>query len=205
MYTVVSFRERPKNHLSNQVNAFMTRVVANPRRDRVPPGRPRSGRIGHAVVQGNKAYREAKVLERMVVPDRVIMFRVVWIDDKGQVQVNRGYRVQMNSPIGPYKGGLRFHPSVNLGRAEVPGLRAGLQEQPDDAADGRRQGRLRLRSEGPQRRRSHAVLPGVHDRAVSATSARTSTCRPATSASAAARSASCSASTASSPTGSTAC
>jgi glutamate dehydrogenase (NADP+) len=55
-----------------------------------------------------------KVLDRIVEPERVIMFRVPWIDDDGQLQINRGYRVQMNSAIGPYKGGLRFHPSVNL-------------------------------------------------------------------------------------------
>jgi glutamate dehydrogenase (NADP+) len=59
-------------------------------------------------------YRKAKILERMVEPERVIMFRVPWLDDAGEVQVNRGFRVQMNSAIGPYKGGLRFHPSVNL-------------------------------------------------------------------------------------------
>jgi glutamate dehydrogenase (NADP+) len=60
-------------------------------------------------------YRDAKVLERMVEPERVIIFRVSWVDDNGEVQVNRGYRVQMNSAIGPYKGGLRFHPTVYLG------------------------------------------------------------------------------------------
>ncbi len=59
-------------------------------------------------------YQKAKILERIVEPERVIMFRVPWIDDKGEVQINRGYRVQYNSAIGPYKGGLRFHPSVNL-------------------------------------------------------------------------------------------
>ncbi len=59
--------------------------------------------------------REAKVLERMVEPERVIMFRVPWVDDAGAVQINRGFRVEVNSAIGPYKGGLRFHPSVNLG------------------------------------------------------------------------------------------
>ena len=60
-------------------------------------------------------YRSVKLLERFVEPERVVMFRVTWTDDQGQVQVNRGYRVQMNSALGPYKGGLRFHPSVNLG------------------------------------------------------------------------------------------
>ena len=55
------------------------------------------------------------LLERMVEPERVVMFRVPWLDDKGDIQVNRGFRIEMNSAIGPYKGGLRFHPSVNLG------------------------------------------------------------------------------------------
>jgi glutamate dehydrogenase (NADP+) len=60
-------------------------------------------------------YQKARILERMIEPERVLMFRVPWIDDNGQVQVNRGFRIEMNSAIGPYKGGLRFHPSVNLG------------------------------------------------------------------------------------------
>ncbi len=65
-------------------------------------------------IEKNPKYKEAKVLERMVEPERVIMFRVPWTDDNGEVQVNRGYRVEFNSAIGPYKGGLRFHPTVNL-------------------------------------------------------------------------------------------
>lgn len=67
------------------------------------------------VVEQNPKYQKAKILERIVEPERVIMFRVNWVDDKGEVQVNRGYRIEMNSAIGPYKGGLRFHPTVNLG------------------------------------------------------------------------------------------
>lgn len=65
-------------------------------------------------IEENPKYKKHKVLERMVEPERAILFRVPWIDDKGEVQVNRGYRVQFNSAIGPYKGGIRFHPSVNL-------------------------------------------------------------------------------------------
>ena len=64
-------------------------------------------------VQRHKKYRDGKILERIVEPERMIQFRVPWIDDNGQIQVNRGFRVQMNSAIGPYKGGLRFHPSVS--------------------------------------------------------------------------------------------
>jgi len=67
------------------------------------------------VVESEPAYQEARILERLVEPERVIMFRVPWVDDRGQVRVNRGFRVEMNSAVGPYKGGLRFHPSVNLG------------------------------------------------------------------------------------------
>jgi len=66
------------------------------------------------VVEATPAYRQGKILERMVEPERMVMFRVPWIDDHGDVQVNRGFRVEMNSAIGPYKGGLRFHASVNL-------------------------------------------------------------------------------------------
>jgi glutamate dehydrogenase (NADP+) len=65
-------------------------------------------------IEQNKKYQNKMLLERMVEPERVIMFRVAWIDDAGNTQVNRGYRIQMNSAIGPYKGGIRFHPSVNL-------------------------------------------------------------------------------------------
>jgi glutamate dehydrogenase (NADP+) len=67
------------------------------------------------VLERHPEYRKAKILERMIEPERVIMFRVPWQDDKGEVQVNRGFRIGMNSAIGPYKGGLRFHRSVNLG------------------------------------------------------------------------------------------
>ena len=66
------------------------------------------------VIEANPQYEKAAILERMVEPERVVMFRVPWVDDNGVVQVNRGYRVQFNSAIGPYKGGLRFHPTVTL-------------------------------------------------------------------------------------------
>ncbi len=66
-------------------------------------------------VERNPEYRSGRVLERITEPERQVMFRVPWLDDKGEVQVNRGFRIQFNSAIGPYKGGLRFHPSVNLG------------------------------------------------------------------------------------------
>ena len=67
------------------------------------------------VVEKHPEYEKAGVLERIIEPERVVKFRVAWTDDEGKVQVNRGYRVQFNSAIGPYKGGLRFHPTVNEG------------------------------------------------------------------------------------------
>lgn len=65
-------------------------------------------------IETQSKYKNSKILERMVEPERVVIFRVPWLDDNGEVQVNRGFRVQMNSSIGPYKGGLRFHPTVTL-------------------------------------------------------------------------------------------
>jgi len=67
------------------------------------------------VLERHPEYVKAKILERMIEPERVVIFRVPWLDDKGEVRINRGFRINMNSAIGPYKGGLRFHPSVNLG------------------------------------------------------------------------------------------
>ncbi len=86
------------------------------------PGEPEFHQAVHEVTDSvdivlrlNPRYVDARILERMVEPERVIMFRVPWVDDLGEVQVNRGFRVEMNSAIGPYKGGLRFHPTVYLG------------------------------------------------------------------------------------------
>jgi len=102
--------------IEQHVDDFMMRVAAQ------SPGETEFHQAVREVVDSvmplvlsKRVYRDAKVLERLVVPERAIMFRVVWTDDAGQVQVNRGYRVQMNGLLGPYKGGLRFHPSVNLG------------------------------------------------------------------------------------------
>ncbi|MBQ1300813.1 MAG: NADP-specific glutamate dehydrogenase, partial [Erysipelotrichaceae bacterium] len=75
------------------------------------------------IIRANEArYRSIALLERMVEPERIISFRVPWIDDEGKVRVNRGFRVQFSSAIGPYKGGLRFHPSVNQGMMKFLGF-----------------------------------------------------------------------------------
>jgi glutamate dehydrogenase (NADP+) len=100
---------------SPDVDAFMQHVIAR------NPHEPEFHQAVHEVVESvmsvvemTPAYRKARILERLVEPERAITFAVPWMDDEGEVHVNRGYRVQMNSAIGPYKGGLRLHPSVNL-------------------------------------------------------------------------------------------
>lgn len=102
--------------MSGSVAAFMEAVIArNPGEKEFHQAVEEVVESLWPVVEKRPEYRKAKVLERICEPERVIMFRVPWLDDKGDVQVNRGFRIEMNSAIGPYKGGLRFHPSVNLG------------------------------------------------------------------------------------------
>jgi glutamate dehydrogenase (NADP+) len=102
--------------MSDAVNAFMEGIIAK------NPGEKEFHQAVREVVESlmpyldkNPKYKKGKVLERICEPERVIMFRVPWVNDKGEVQVNRGFRIEMNSAIGPYKGGLRFHPTVYLG------------------------------------------------------------------------------------------
>ncbi len=101
--------------MSNSINAFLESVAK--RNANEPEFMQAVKEVAETVIpfiEENKKYQNKMLLERMVEPERVIMFRVTWIDDAGNTQVNRGYRIQMNSAIGPYKGGIRFHPSVNL-------------------------------------------------------------------------------------------
>jgi glutamate dehydrogenase/leucine dehydrogenase len=102
--------------MSQEISAFMEKVMAK------NPGEKEFHQAVEEVVTSlmpfikkNPKYQKAKILERLVEPERVIMFRVPWLDDKGEIQINRGFRIELSSAIGPYKGGLRFHPSVNLG------------------------------------------------------------------------------------------
>ena len=99
-----------------KIQAFIDRVkVRNPNEPEFIQAVTEVAETVLPFIENNPKYNNAMLLERMVEPERVIMFRVPWSDDKGRVQVNRGFRIEMNSAIGPYKGGLRFHPSVNLG------------------------------------------------------------------------------------------
>ncbi|HPQ33425.1 MAG TPA: NADP-specific glutamate dehydrogenase [Tenuifilaceae bacterium] len=102
--------------LEEKLNKFMAYIIAK------NPAEPEFHQAVREVVESiipfieeNPIYNDERILERICEPERVIIFRVPWIDDKGTVQVNRGFRIEMNSAIGPYKGGLRFHPTVNLG------------------------------------------------------------------------------------------
>ncbi len=105
-----------KNVHEQLVNDFMAKIITK------NPGEKEFHQAVKEVVESlipfieeNPKYKTFKILERLSEPERVIMFRVPWTDDKGEIQINKGYRIEMNSAIGPYKGGLRFHPTVNLG------------------------------------------------------------------------------------------
>ena len=98
-----------------QVDAFMTKVKAsNPNETEFLQAVHEVAEAVIPYMEEHPKYKTAKILERIVEPERTLIFRVPWVDDKGEIQVNRGYRVEFNSAIGPYKGGLRFHPTVNL-------------------------------------------------------------------------------------------
>lgn len=98
-----------------QIDAFMTKVKAsNPNETEFLQAVHEVAEAVIPYMEENPKYKTAKILDRIVEPERTLIFRVPWVDDKGEIQVNRGYRVEFNSAIGPYKGGLRFHPTVNL-------------------------------------------------------------------------------------------
>ena len=110
-------------------------------------------------------FEKARIIERLVEPDRIFTFRVTWVDDKGEIHVNTGYRVQFNNAIGPYKGGLRFHDSVNLSILKFLGFEQ-ILKRPYLTADGWRQGRIGFQPPRPFSQRDHAFLPGFYDRTV---------------------------------------
>jgi glutamate dehydrogenase/leucine dehydrogenase len=114
--TTATAHRKTRDRTSTAVDKFMEQVIAkNPREVEFHQAVREVVASVMPVVESNPVYRKAKILERLVEPERVILFRVPWVDDRGEVHINRGFRVEMNSAIGPYKGGLRFHPTVNLG------------------------------------------------------------------------------------------
>jgi glutamate dehydrogenase (NADP+) len=121
MYICATKRKRLKSNvynlitMSQSIDSFVQSVAKrNPNEPEFLQAVQEVAETVIPFIEENKKYENKMLLERMVEAERIITFRVVWIDDKGQTQVNRGYRIQMNSAIGPYKGGIRFHPSVNL-------------------------------------------------------------------------------------------
>ena len=99
-----------------RVSQFMAKIIAkNPAEPEFHQAVQEVAECLIPFIEENPKYKHAKILERIAEPERVIMFRIPWTNDKGEIEINRGYRIQMNSAIGPYKGGLRFHPTVNLG------------------------------------------------------------------------------------------
>ena len=104
-----------ENMHQQALNDFMSRIeMKNPGEEEFQQAVKEVAESLIPFIEENPQYKEAKVLERIAEAERMILFRVPWVDDKGNIQVNRGYRIEMNSAIGPYKGGLRFHPTVNL-------------------------------------------------------------------------------------------
>jgi len=104
------------SNMSKQIESFMEKVVKkNPGETEFHQAVKEVAESVIPFIEKNPKYKKAKILERIAEPERVIMFRVPWLDDKGEVQINRGFRIEMNSAIGPYKGGLRLHPTVYLG------------------------------------------------------------------------------------------
>jgi len=102
--------------MHQQVEQFMARIkVKNPAEPEFHQAVREVAESLFPFIEKNPKYKYAKILERMTEPERVIIFRVPWMNDKGDIEINRGFRIEMNSAIGPYKGGLRFHPTVNLG------------------------------------------------------------------------------------------
>ncbi|MBN2893455.1 MAG: NADP-specific glutamate dehydrogenase [Bacteroidales bacterium] len=102
--------------MSRIVDEFMAKIIAkNPGEVEYHQAVKEVAEVVLPFVEENPKYKKAKILERIAEPERVIMFRVPWVNDIGEIQINRGFRIEMNSAIGPYKGGLRFHPTVYLG------------------------------------------------------------------------------------------
>lgn len=110
-------------------------------------------------------FEKANLIERLCIPDRLIQFRVTWVDDKGNVQTNMGYRVQHNNAIGPYKGGIRFHKSVNLSILKFLAFEQTFKNSLTTLPMGGGK-EVRLLTPRQEHCRGHALLPGFHERAL---------------------------------------
>ena len=154
-----------EKHVRQYVDDFMAGIIAK------NPGEKEFHQAVHEVIESlapyileNPVLAKMKVLERIAEPERVVMFSVPWLNDKGEIEINRGYRVQMNSAIGPYKGGLRFHASVNLSILKFLAFEQVFKNSLTTLPMGGRQRRFGLQPERQVRQRSDEILPVVHDR-----------------------------------------
>jgi len=130
--------------MESKINAFMNYVKQ--RNSNEPEFLQAVHEVAETVIpfiENNPKYQGKKLLERMVEPERTILFRVPWVDDNGEIQVNRGYRVEFNSAIGPYKGGLRFHQSVNLSILKFLGFEQCIKKLINNVTKGWRKRRIR--------------------------------------------------------------
>ena len=118
------------------------------------------------VIEKHPEYEKNAILERIVEPDRLVTFKVPWVDDTGEYHVNRGFRVQFNNAIGPYKGGLRLHPSVNLGIIKFLGFEQIFKNSLTGLPIGGGKGGSDFDPKGKSDREIMALLPELHDRAV---------------------------------------
>ena len=118
-------------------------------------------------INQNKKYHQAHILERMTEPDKVVSFRVTWEDDQGNIRINRGYRVQFNNAIGPYKGGLRFDPSVSLSVLKFLGFEQTFKNSLTTLPIGAGKGGADFNPKGKSDREIYALLPIIYDPALS--------------------------------------
>ena len=181
-----------EKHVQKYVDDFMADIIAR------NPGEKEFHQAVHEVVESlapyileNPVLQKMKVLERIAEPERIVMFRVPWLNDKGEIEINKGYRVEMNSAIGPYKGGIRFHSSVNLSILKFLAFEQTFKNSLTTLPMGGGKGGSDFNPKG----KSDNEVMRFCQSFCNVTSEQTRTCRPATSAWADAKSASCSAST----------
>ena len=153
-----------KTHVHNEVEQFMNGLI------RRNPGELEFHQAVREVVETlmpvvmqHPEYRDARILERLTEPDRVVIFRVCWEDDEGNVRVNRAWRVQFNNSIGPYKGGMRFHPTVTLSVLKFLGFEQIFKNALTGLPMGGGKGGSNFNPKGKSDPRSDAFLPGADD------------------------------------------
>ena len=154
--------------LLKNINAMKTEVILSALEAKHPGEKEYLQAVKEVLLSIEEVYNQhpefekAKIIERLVEPERIFTFRVPWVDDKGEIQVNLGYRVQFNNAIGPYKGGIRFHPSVNLSILKFLGFEQTFKNALTTLPMGGGKGGSDFAPRRKERRRDHAFLPSVY-------------------------------------------